>query len=427
MRGFWPIRDLPVVLWLLAVLLVALLRSSVPAPRWLLLHLMLLGAVTNAIMVWSRHFADALLHTPPRDGDRRAQSARLLLLNLGVLVVLAGVLSSVWQVTAVGATAVAVAAAWQGLALLRLTRRALPCRFGGTVRYYVAAAGFLPVGAALGAGLAGGLTGAFHEQVVVAHATVNVLGWVGLTVVGTLVTLWPTMLRTRIADGAERAARRALPVLVLAIVTAAGGALAGVQVVAALGVVGYLAGLALMTRPFIAAARRSPPSSYPTRSVLAGVCWLLCCLATLAIGIATASSWGVAGDRVGRIAPYLAAGFGAQVLLGALSYLLPMALAGGPAPVRAANAVLDTYGRTRVMLINTGLLATVLPVAGPVRTACSVIVLAGLASFLPLLLLAFRASRRAKQPPALEPLQHRVGGDQGGVGPDRPEHRRAFR
>jgi nitrite reductase (NO-forming) len=52
---------------------------------------MLLGAVTNAIIVWSRHFADALLHTPQRDGDRRAQAARLLLLNLGVLAVLAGV------------------------------------------------------------------------------------------------------------------------------------------------------------------------------------------------------------------------------------------------------------------------------------------------------------------------------------------------
>jgi len=27
--------------------------------------------------------------------------------------------------------------------------------------------------------------------------TVNLLGWMGLTIVGTLVTLWPTMLRTR--------------------------------------------------------------------------------------------------------------------------------------------------------------------------------------------------------------------------------------
>jgi nitrite reductase (NO-forming) len=281
------------------------------------------------------------------------------------------------------------------------------------------------VGAALGALLAGGLTGAFHEQVAVAHVTVNVLGWVGLTVVGTLVTLWPTMLRTRITDGAERAAGRALPVLALAIVTAAGGALAGVQVVAALGVVGYLAGLALMARPFIDAARSSPPSSYPTRSVLAGIGWLLCCLVTQAIGIATVSSWGVAGDRVGRIAPYLAAGFGAQVLLGALSYLLPIALAGGPAPVRAANAVLDTCGRTRVVLINAGLLVTVLPVAGPVRTACSAIVLAGLASFLPLLMLAFRASRRARQQPAMPGNEGtgdprftvRGGGGRGQAGP----------
>ena len=70
-RGFWPLRDLPVVLWLLAVIAVALVHRSLPAPRWLLIHLLLLGAVTHAILVWSRHFAEALLHTAPAPGDRR--------------------------------------------------------------------------------------------------------------------------------------------------------------------------------------------------------------------------------------------------------------------------------------------------------------------------------------------------------------------
>ena len=78
----------------------------------------------------------------------------------------------------------------------------LPSRFGATVRYYITAAALLPVGATLGTILARGLADPLHGQVRLAHASVNVLGWMGLTVLGTLVTLWPTMLRTRIAPGA---------------------------------------------------------------------------------------------------------------------------------------------------------------------------------------------------------------------------------
>jgi nitrite reductase (NO-forming) len=104
---------------------------------------------------------------------------------------------------------------------VRVLRRALPSRFGDTVRYYVATGTALPAGVALGVLLArGGLEEQGHARPVVAHALVNLLGWVGLTVVGTPVTLWPTMLRTRIAGGSEQAARRALPVLLAGLAAA---------------------------------------------------------------------------------------------------------------------------------------------------------------------------------------------------------------
>jgi nitrite reductase (NO-forming) len=395
-RGFWPLRDIPVVLWLLAVAVVALAHPLVPAPRWLMIHLLLLGAVTHSILVWSRHFADALLHTPTRAGDRRVQSTRLLLLNVGVVVVLAGVLGDAWPVAAVGATGVGTAVVWHGAALLQQLRRALPSRFGATVRYYVTAAALLPVGLVLGTLLARGLGDPRHEQVLVAHVAVNVLGWMGLTVVGTLFTLWPTLLRTRIASGAEQAARRALPVLTVSVLVIASAALAGLMPLVAAGLVGYLAGLAVLAGPFVEAARTRPPSSYPTWSVLTGVLWLVGVLAFLVAGFATAPSWSAADDRFSAVTPALAAGFGAQVLLGALSYLIPVVLGGGPTPVRAANAALARGGALRVTLVNAGLLVSVPPVPSLVRVFASVLVLVGLASFLPLMFLGMRASRRAR-------------------------------
>src|SRR5687768_10199796 len=46
-----------------------------PTHRWVAVHLLLLGAASNAILVWSRHFAQALLHA--RLGSERAAVARL--------------------------------------------------------------------------------------------------------------------------------------------------------------------------------------------------------------------------------------------------------------------------------------------------------------------------------------------------------------
>jgi nitrite reductase (NO-forming) len=395
-RGFWPLRDLPVVFWLLAVVGVALAHPVLPAPRWLLVHLLLLGAVSHAILVWSRHFADALLRTVPPPGDRRIQSTRLLLLDGGALLVVTGVSVAAWPVTVVGAVAVAGAVGWHGLALARQIRRALPGRFRSTLRYYLVAAALLPIGAILGTLLARGLDDPWDDRTVFAHAVVNVLGWMGLTVVGTLVTLWPTMLRTRIDERAERAARQALPVLTGGIVVAAGGALLGWRPVAALGLAGYLAGLALVAAVLVRTARTRPPAAYPTWSVAAALLWLIGCVLAAAIGVGTAASWAEAGEHFRWLTPFLAAGFGAQVLLGALSYLIPVALGGGATPVRAANATLDRGGALRIAAANAGLLVCVLPVPSVVRVAASVVVLVALAACVPLLFLAIRASRRAK-------------------------------
>ena len=208
-----------------------------------MIHLLLLGAVTHSIVVWSNHFAETLLHAPTGPGERRRQSWRLLVLNGGVVLVVTGVPSR-----GLGAD--------PGRGLPRRRGRRLARRLAGPPAAPVAALpvpaagallrrrrGVLPVGAGLGAVLARGLADPLHDRVTLAHVAVNVLGWMGLTVVGTLVTLWPTMLRTRIADGAERAARRALPVLLGAVVVTAAGALAGLTSLAAAGVLGYLGGL----------------------------------------------------------------------------------------------------------------------------------------------------------------------------------------
>lgn len=394
-RGFWPLRDVPVVLWLLGVIAVAILRPVLPHPDWLMIHLLLLGAATNAIVVWSRHFADALLHAAQSPTDRRDQNRRLLMLNAGALAVVVAVPAGWWGLTIAGATAVVAAVAWHAAVLVRHLRRALPSRFSVTVRYYVVAACFLAIGATLGTLLAMGMPDELEPRVVLAHATLNALGWIGLSVLGTLVILWPAMLRTRVPDGAERSARRALPVLALAITLSVTGSLAGSRLVASVGLASYLAGVLIVARVFVATTRGKKPASYSAASVFAAMAWLAGSVTTLAVAIGTAASWSVADERFDAVTHFLAAGFGAQVLLGALSYLIPVALGGGPRAVGAADAVLNTLARVRIAVVNAGLLL-LLPIQGLARQVILLVVLAAFASFLPLLGLAMRASRRAR-------------------------------
>ena len=92
-RGRWPLRDYPSLFWLMAALLVAVLGRQLPSSRWLLVHLVLLGALSHAILVWSNYFAQALLKSPAATSriDQNLRITALLAFPMGAgLSVLAG-------------------------------------------------------------------------------------------------------------------------------------------------------------------------------------------------------------------------------------------------------------------------------------------------------------------------------------------------
>ncbi|MEO7420843.1 MAG: multicopper oxidase domain-containing protein, partial [Ornithinibacter sp.] len=395
-RGTWALRDRPGVVWLALAVLLALVHPFVPGSQWLMVHLVLLGALTHSAMVWSTHFTQALLKTSASIEDRTQQNRRIGLLVGGVSAVLVGVPTSLWPLTVVGASAVSAAILWHGVQLWRRLRRALPGRFRITVRYYLAAAAFVPVGAGLGAWLARGLGDEMHGRVIVAHSMVMVLGWVGLTVTGTLITLWPTMLRTRIDDRAERVARQALPMLGLAVSVLTLAAALGSRAGALAGILGYAGGLAWWGRALVGPARQAPPRHFATWSVTAALGWAVVGLALVAWRIARAPSWGEVGDGYGLVAAVLAVGFAAQLLSGALSLLIPTVLGGGPSVVRAGSAWFNRAAVWRVTVVNLGLVVSLL-VTGWVRVAASVLVLGALAAFIPLMFGAIRAAVAARR------------------------------
>ncbi|MCC6497502.1 MAG: multicopper oxidase domain-containing protein [Propionibacteriaceae bacterium] len=396
-RGRSRLRDLPLLGWLLAAVIVAIVHRWLPDANWLMLHLVLLGALTHSIIVWSFHFTQTLLRSPASPRDASWQATRLGLVAGGAAAVLVGVPTDWWPLTLAGGLAVATAAVWHGLVLWRMLRRALPARFQVTVRYYLWAAASLVLGAGLGVTLAWGWPDPWHGRLLVAHALANVLGWVGLTLTGTLLTLWPTMLRTQLDPTAERWTRQALPVLTGAIAVGVAGALAGIGPIAGLGVLAYLAGLCLWGRGLWRPIRKSPPREFGPASVAIGLVWLMIGLTWASWLLATAPDWQVVREGFAWPAAALGAGFGVQVLTGALSYLLPSVLGGGPSVVRAGQAWFNRAGSFRLIAINGGLALWLLPTTSWVKVTGSLLALAAAASFLPLMVLGLRASIAARK------------------------------
>lgn len=399
-RSGWHVRVGAVVFaWLAALVVVAAAHRFLPLSGWLLIHLLALGAAGNAILIWSRHFANALLRRPP-DRARTAEVSLISAFNAGAVTVVAGMLGRWWPVVLTGGVVVGVVALAHAAILLQQLRTALPSRFGATVRYYVAAMACLAVGAGLGVAMANSaLPGHIHERFVIAHAVVNLFGWVGLMVLGTLVTLWPTMLRTRMADGVEVAARRGLPALLTALTVAAGGAVAGSPPITAAGTVGYLCAVGFVLRPHLDEIRRKRPGDFATLSVLAGVAWLIGSLAFAAVTLASAPTWPAAVAAAGDLTAPLLAGFLTQVLLGSLTYLAPVVMGGRPATL-AAGTELERGAPWRLTVANAGLLLCVLPTPSLVRVGASVLVLVSYSAFLPLLVRAAWRAHRARDTPS---------------------------
>ena len=162
---------------------------------------------------------------------------------------------------------------------------------------------------------------------------------------------------------------------------------------AAAGMTAYAAGAMWALVPAVREMRARPPRSAPAWALLAGSGWLLAASAADAAGLAAgAGSAGRVLDHL--LVPVVGAGVVGQILTGALTFLLPVTVGGGPAGNRRLTAILETGWRSRAVLGNAGVLAlAVLPAHGAWRTASWAAVLTGFGSF-PLLMAAALATAR---------------------------------
>ena len=372
----------PVTVWMAVFLLAGLAHPLFSEPRWLLVHIFTLGILTNSVMLWSQNLTERFLHRRLPDSARRGQLARTYLLNAGVVTVIAGqLLAKAWHrhylVTWVGAAIVAGVLAWHAASVGRQVRAAGPGqRHRPAVLGYVASACFLTVGALLGAALSTGLDGAWQERTRQAHLFVNVGGFVGLAVMASLSVLFPAMWRV---NGMRDRAGVSIPLAAAGVVLAAVGAFFDA---AAFGVFVYVAAWVWIFEGFLVnviEVARAPRGrvTYPGLSVFAGLIWLIATMLWYAVSLI------IDTPEIPTLALLL--GFAAQVLIGAMSYLIPTTMGGGPAAVRAGLAEMNRACWPRVVVFNASLVCWLAVNSSWAKIVFSLFTFAALVAFLPLM------------------------------------------
>ena len=357
-------------IWMIIAVAMALVtlvvKNRMPQPLWTIIHLVTLGVLSNGIFQWSWFFARSLARLSADDPRaRRHNTIRILIFNACFLLLFVSMWLG-WMVgTMIAATGIAAVAAWHGAEMLSVLRERLASRFVIVVRYYVCSASFFVLAALLASFVSATMFSpsipealvAMRDRLTLAHALSGVAGWVGLTIGGTVITLGPTILRTRMSPDAVRGGVRVLLPWCLSLLLAIAGALLGVMPLVGAGIlaVGTCAIVGIVC-PYAKVLRNKGPREYSAWSFLLGLLWIsvgVCALGVASLFVSTPSQ--LRALTLMWIPIIGIAGF-AQLFQGALSYLMPVVIGGGPSVVRIGIAIIDWQYSLRLGLRNGALI-----------------------------------------------------------------------
>ena len=393
-RADWHLRaNALVIAYLIAALFSGIFVKGAEGgePAWLTVHLLLLGAVTNAIVTWSDHFVSALLWA--RTQNRTRQMIIILLLNVGIIGVLVSVSLHLQWLVIISATLIICVIAFYLRGMTTLIKSSLNKRYKGVIAFYQFAGLMIIVGIFLGV-LASSKSDRdiWHPRITLAHLHANLLGWVGLTIIGTLVTLWPTVLRTQMQPDAISRAKLGLKILIIGTFGAIVGSLFDQTWLLGSSIALYLLGAIVTLLPAGVLLRRRIPDRSSSWMMFSGAIGL----ALLLVGDFCLVLVERTPEKIlTAIESHLLLLFTLwllPILLGSLTYLLPVVLGRGPAANRELEAILNFGWQWRIFLLP---LSSALQI-GPSRFHIVGQLLAALALgiFLILSLVALRKSRK---------------------------------
>jgi hypothetical protein len=331
-----PLFLLTALVWLLVSILLgfyfwtakALGLPTIPQLRLIHVHSALVGGATQMIFGALLTFIPPLLMVPYE--PKKSRALQYLLLNGGVLGMVVGF--GTLQYPIVGLSGLAIGLAFLLLLgdTLSMVRKSLS-RPGLHLWFYGLAVLSLFGGIVLGELIAfAGLDPENINPVRLAHLHLNLLGFVTLTIIGTMQTMFPTVSAARLAS--DRLAVLAFVLLPTGVAGLVAGFLLGVPLVQVVAGVIVLLGVSVFGSNILRTWWAAPTKwSLPVLHLLGGTGWLAL---TVMVGILLAwnnrtepPAYPIGTAHLMSYSHMALIGFFLQTIIGALSHLLPVILA----------------------------------------------------------------------------------------------------
>ena len=286
--------------------------------QWLTLHLLFLGGISQLVLGAGQFFVCAFLATDPP--PRRLVWAQLATWNIGTILVAVGVPPATSGLVDGGGALIAAGLLLFAAALRGMERRSLQ-RAPWALRWYQASAACLGAGALAGVLMARG-TAWPYGSLLGAHLALNLGGWLGTAIIGTLHTFLPSLTQTQLRY--PRLQRPVYTLWLIGIVGLAGGAAFDHAAVLAAGWTCLLFAATLLAVNLLASLRTAVrPLGLPARLLGLAQAFLP---AGLVIALAATLATGVEGPFIGstraELAVLLLAGWIGLTVTGSLLHLL---------------------------------------------------------------------------------------------------------
>ena len=347
---------------------------------WLPLHLALAGGAGTAVAAVLPFFTAALAVAVP--ASPRARMVSIALVAVGAAVVSAAVAGGQMLLGAIGGTLYLVGIGGVALVAFRPLRGALGPRRRPVELAYASALAQVATSVAIATAFLAGWMPVVERwsTLKAAHGWLNVVGFVSLVIVATLVHLAPTVEGGRIVR--RRSSTIALAGIAVGVPLIAAGYAVDMDVLARLGAAMALVGAVAVPVHALAVARDRGRWTnelawhrFTSGSLRAASGWFVAAIA-VAAGRVIWFGADPAGWSIGLVAVPLAVGWVLQVLIGSWSHLLP-AIGPGDQPAHAVQR--RTLGRLagpRLLALNGGVAALwfggvlEIPVASTLGAAC---------------------------------------------------------
>ncbi|MDO4928392.1 MAG: hypothetical protein Q3976_04945 [Corynebacterium sp.] len=331
------------IFWLFwAGLMQLLYNLGLEISWWLRIHSFTIAVIATAIMAYSAHFAEALSRKSA--GSHRGLAIRILLLNFGFVLLVCGRTGDQFTTLSLaGSLVIAASFSAHGYDLYQARRHQFATKNIRSVSYYITAVVLLVF--AICASVSATYTIDGYTAWIAIHSRTMIWGFVWCTIIGTLITFYPTIAKAKISPTALARIPRALTIHVFGLALYGAGQLVASSVLGGLGL--SLVAIASVLILYPALRETNSKGAAGSTQIQFAIAWMV--IALLADAFMHFHGQDPRMTFLWLLPVLLGCGI-VPLILAVLGFTIPALRGGGPEIINQARSRAATAWRLRMVL-----------------------------------------------------------------------------